>query len=386
MLAHSPPLPLVMDYSNPSRGLTVANAQRISLMMHQCRDRIRRIRLSVHESHLRNFLTAFIDKEFPMLEYLFINLPESHSWPLGLKLPDTFRAPRLRHLILIRFPFSITSPLLPTTVHLGTLSLNFKFVGHCRPGDLLNLLAILPRLETLRITFHPLVRDNGIGEQVSHTRCITHVTLPNLRWFVFQGTSAYLEALLPGMTTPLLEKLKIALFGQLTFSVSYLRFMNTSENLIFSRASFNFYSWGVTVWVYPHERAKMYAFYVRVLCRESDQQLFFVAQLSEVLSPVFSAVAELAINHYLPSTQRNEANYTQWRKLLRSFSNVKTLRMPNVLIEDLSRSLRSDGRQPLELLPQLQVLICPMGSDAFSATAFINARKVAGHPVRLSTQ
>jgi hypothetical protein len=111
-----------------------------------------------------------------------------------------------------------------------------------------------------------------------------------------------------------------------------------------------------------------------------------VAQLSEVLSPVFSAVAELAINHYLPSTQRNEANYTQWRKLLRSFSNVKTLRMPNVLIEDLSRSLRSDGEQPLELLPQLQVLICPVGSDAYSAAAFINARKVAGHLVRLSTQ
>ena len=376
-----------MDYSNPSRGLTVANAQRISVMMHQCCDRIRRIRLSVHESHLQNFLTAFIDKEFPMLEYLFISLPESHSWPEGLKLPNTFRAPRLRHLILIRFPFSITSPLLPTTVHLGTLSLNFESVGHCRPGDLLKLLALLPRLETLRITFHPLVRDNGIGEQVPHTRFITHVNLPNLRWFVFQGTSPYLEALLPGMTTPLLEKLKIALFGQLTFSVSYLlRFMITTENLILSRASFNFYRWGVTVWVYPHERAKMYAFYVRVLCKESDQQLFFVAQLSEVLSPVFSAVAELAINHYLPSTQRNEANYTQWRKLFRSFSSVKTLRMPNVLIEDLSRSLRSDGEQPLELLPQLQVLVCPMGSDAFSAAAFINGRKVAGHLVRLSTQ
>jgi hypothetical protein len=109
-----------------------------------------------------------------------------------------------------------------------------------------------------------------------------------------------------------------------------------------------------------------------------------MAQLSDVLSPVFSAVVDLTINHYLSSTQHNEANYTQWRKLLRSFSNVKTLRMPSVFIEDLFRSLRSDGEPPPELLPKLQVLVCPVGSDMFNA--FINARNVAGHPVRLSTR
>jgi hypothetical protein len=387
MLAHSPPLPLIVDYADGSRVLAAEDAQRICLVLRH-RDRVRRIRLAVHETHLRNFVAAFVDKEFPMLEYLFIKLRESPSWPLGLpvRLPDTFQAPCLRHLVLIRFTFPITSPLLTTAIHLVSLSLNFDFVGYCHHNDLLKQLALLPLLETLGIVFHLHVRDNRVEEQASHTLFITHVTLPNLRWFVFQGTSAYLEALLPGMTTPPLEKLKITLFGQLTLSTpSLLVFMNTATNLSFSNARFHFYSGGLaSVRVYHHEEARIYALYVQVFCGESDQQLSFMAQLSDVLSPVFSAVVDLTISHYLPSTQHNEANYTQWRKLLGSFSNVKTLRMPNVFIEDLCRSLRSDGEPPLELLPKLQVLVCPVGSDMFNA--FVNARNVAGHPVRLSTR
>jgi hypothetical protein len=42
----------------------------------------------------------------------------------------------------------------------------------------------------------------------------------------------------------------------------------------------------------------------------------------------------------------------QWRKLLRSFSNVKILRIDRRLVGELSRSLRpDDGELPLELLP-----------------------------------
>jgi len=51
---------------------------------------------------------------------------------------------------------------------------------------------------------------------------MTHVTLPNLRSFAFQGQSAYLEALLAHVTTPLLEKLYICVFGLRALSAPHL--------------------------------------------------------------------------------------------------------------------------------------------------------------------
>ncbi len=51
---------------------------------------------------------------------------------------------------------------------------------------------------------------------------MTHVTLPNLRWVVFNGVSAYLEALLPHVTAPLLERVGIVFSNQLTTSIPHL--------------------------------------------------------------------------------------------------------------------------------------------------------------------
>jgi hypothetical protein len=61
--------------------------------------------------------------------------------------------------------------------------------------------------------------------------------------------------------------------------------------------------------------------------------------------------------HSRSSEEHNEVDRTEWRKLLRSFSNVKTLRVDDGLVKELSRSLRlDDGELPLELLPELQEL------------------------------
>ena len=100
-----------------------------------------------------------------------------------------------------------------------------------------------------------------------HTPIMTHVTLPNLRWFEFQGVSAYMEAVVRRITTPRLEKLGIQFFKQLTFSVPrLLQFMNTTENLRFDSAKFKF-SWDeVHVEVYPPEEAEMYALSINVDC------------------------------------------------------------------------------------------------------------------------
>jgi hypothetical protein len=113
-----------------------------------------------------------------------------------------------------------------------------------------------------------------------------------------------------------------------------------------------------------------------------------MAQISDSLSQLFSAVEHLAFEHKMhsqSSEEHNEVDRTEWRKLLRSFGNVKTLRIDDGLVEQLSRCLRLDDRElPLELLPELHELTYSgSGKSGDAFTSFINARQNAGRPVTL---
>jgi len=218
---------------------------------------------------------------------------------------------------------------------------------------------------------------------------MTHVTLPNLRWFEFRGVSAYLEAVVGRITTPRLKRLSIKFFKQLTFSVPHLQhFMNTTENLRFDNAKFMFSRDGVFVRVHPRED-EMYALRMNVHCLHLDWQVSSVAQIFNPLTQVFSTVEHLTLQHRaqsLSSEEHNEVDLIEWRKLLRSFHNVKSLRVDNGLVKELSRSLRlDDGEFPLEPFPELQELTYSGSGDTRDAfNSFIEARKNAGRPVTLT--
>jgi hypothetical protein len=87
--------------------------------------------------------------------------------------------------------------------------------------------------------------------------------------------------------------------------------------------------------------------------------------------------------HSQSSEEHGDVDRIEWRNLLRSFSNLKTLYIKDGLAEEFSHCLRlEDGELPSELLPELQELKY-FGSrdpnDVF--TSFIDARRNAGHPV-----
>jgi hypothetical protein len=90
--------------------------------------------------------------------------------------------------------------------------------------------------------------------------------------------------------------------------------------------------------------------------------------------------------HSQSSEEHNDVDRIEWRNLLRPFSNVKTLRVEDGLVEQLSRCLRlEDGELPLGLLPELQELRYSGSGDTDDAfTSFIDARKNAGRPVKLA--
>jgi len=384
MLAHSPPLPLVIDHGVRYHEVTVKDEEGILLAL-QHRDRVRRIRLRMPIPNLQRLIVA-IDDHFPMLEYLYLAPNTKHE--TNLRLPQTFQAPQLRHLVL-NIACPIGSPWLSHIVGLVTLSLNNILLStYFRPSALLQRLSLMPQLETLGISFHSPV-SNHVERSLLQTPTMALVTLPNLRWFGFQGVSIYLEALLSRLNTPVLDKLQILFFNQLTYTVPrLLEFMSAAENLKFGSAKFTFHEKAVVVTVYPREGDRAYAFMMVVRCKHLDWQVATTAQLFNALSSVFVDVWHLTLDyygHFLSSEWHNEVDRTQWHELLKAFRNIKNLVVDNGLVGELSRSLLIDDVElPPELLPELNELrIFGRGDYGDGLMPFISARQVSGRPVRL---
>jgi hypothetical protein len=126
MLAHSPPLPIIMDYGDKGRMVNVERLKAIFLAP-QCRRRVRRIRLWLSASNLRT-LFEVIYGEFPMLEYLHIKSPTNNN--NGMLLFATFNTPHLPDFPrrnTTYFPSVLRLP--PPATHLQSA----EELGQCTP-------------------------------------------------------------------------------------------------------------------------------------------------------------------------------------------------------------------------------------------------------------
>ena len=381
MLAHSPLLPLVIDYEYTD--ITEEDEKVVLLALKQ-RHRLRRIRFYLPVLKLQKFITA-IDGEYPILEHLILEDPPEDKSTV-LILPETLQAPRLRHLV-IACSIPIRSPLLATAANLVTLHLKlFHPSTYFEPTVLLQWLSSMPQLKMLLIFFRFTVPNHDVERQFMRMPIRTPITLPNLRTFALSADSAYSEAILSQITASRLEDFQLCCVRQLTFSVpQLLQFMGRIETIRFNRARFNFQSEKVYAAVNPAIDMPEDAFSIIVDCCHLDWQVSSVAQIFNPLGKIFSAVEHLTLVHEVhgrTSEEHNEVDRNEWRKLLTSFSNVKTVRVHHRLVKELSRCLRlDDGENPLEFLPELQELTYSGSDDAF--TSFIDARQNAGRPVTL---
>ena len=219
-----------------------------------------------------------------------------------------------------------------------------------------------------------------------HTPNIPHITLPNLRLFDFGGDSAYLEALVSRMNAPLLTRLSVNFFNQLSFSLPHLgQFVTTAENIRFSRVDFLFYHKAVVVFMYFSLSTSFPTLDIRVDCKHLHWQVSSMVQIFDVLNPLFSTVVDLTLDYRsqkLSLDRHNQTDRTQWRELLRSFRNVRTLRVHDGLVGEVSRCLASDEEQASEIFPKLETLVCSMGSrDEKTFAQFVRDREVAGLPI-----
>jgi hypothetical protein len=98
MLAHSPPLPLTIDYSPEYDEIAIADEERAILALKQ-HGRVRRVRLGMPVTSLRK-LVMIMDEEYPILETLIV-IPWLMDDMTILMFPETLLAPHLRHLSLV---------------------------------------------------------------------------------------------------------------------------------------------------------------------------------------------------------------------------------------------------------------------------------------------
>ena len=385
MLAHSPPLPLIIDHLHEGVETSAEDEYGIWFALQQ-RDRVCRIGLSMQGPNLQKLIMC-MDKEFPILESLFI---VSRSRDVDLTLPSTFQAPHLHRLVLLDVGLSIKSPLFTTTTGLVTLLLaNLPESTYIDPDYLLGWLSYMPNLEVLAIGFRSPTLSRDV-EKRSLTPITMHITLPNLHWFSFRGVSAYLERLVAQISAPRLKKLQIQFFNQLTFTIPRLvHFISETENFMFSVLGLIFSENGVFLTANSQEKQRIKPFYMHIMCKHLDWQVASVVQIFRTLLPLLSAVKNLSLAYAgdsLSAEQYHDVNRTQWHELLRPFSNVKALHVENEIVGQLSHSLQSDDEgPPLELLQNLKELSYSGAGNAEEVfTPLINERQAARRPLTLS--
>ena len=390
MLAHSPPFPLIIgyvqDHPHSVSEFTAEDEEGFTLALEHS-NRVRCICLRIPALKLQK-LVASINGEYPRLDYLNIRPPtKTGSCPT---LPETFRAPHLRHVVLTNFFFPLGSPLLTTAAPVGLVTLCLSRAlptAFVQPKYLLQWLASMPQLETLLIEYLLPVPNYVVERQLSDIPITTRVTLPNLYRFRFGGVNdGYLEALLHRITTPRLKRLHIMFFSPFTYSVpSLLQFIETTENIQFSAARFRFSRRDVCAKMYPSEKSETYALYIGIPSAILDWQVSSAAQIFNALSPALSTVEHLTLEGKDRGVDR-EVDRTNWHNFLRTFGNVKTLVVDDSLVKELSQSLRpDDGELPVDLLPELKELKCSAIDNAAGIFAsFVNARQGAGRPVALT--
>jgi hypothetical protein len=163
-----------------------------------------------------------------------------------------------------------------------------------------------------------------------------------------------------------------------------------TENFRFIHARILFYHEAVVVFAYTSGEAGSDNFNITVCCGHLDWQVSTMAKISNVLGPLFSEVVDLALDYRWHSLSAlsldsyDRVDHALWLELLGSFRNVKTLRVHQGLIGELSRSLRLDGEPPRAVLPELKEIVCPVENvDDKTFASFIREREVAGQPVNL---
>ena len=405
MLSHSPPLPLIVDYSG-QRPLPT-NDEEGALLALQNHDRVRQIHLYASIVSLDKLL-AVMDRPFPVLEELSlrraIENPDANEDEVdeddeinSPRLPQAFQASQLRHLSLVRVGDVIEVGLPHLTSFSGLVSLfllGIPFSAYLSLEYLASSLSFMPQLEHLGLQFTFSAPSYDISGELINVPNAKPITLPNLSEIFFEGESSYLEGLAARISAPLLTSFCVTFFEEPSSTLSHLsRLLSEAAELRLPVASIKFS--GPRIY---HTSAIMCMadtldldpditppFQLVFRCAWLNVQVAAAGQICTAFTPILSAVETLLLD--LDDGGRFQIGTVSiedaWHDLLRPFCNVETLLVGAHLTRDMTRALWPDNSgQSMAILPQLCELARPDYAhfgDAFDQ--LIAARRDAGQHI-----
>ena len=382
LLAHSPSVPIIIYYGNPEPYDPQHDIEGIRLAL-QRRDRVCRINLHLPSSSLSEVF-EYMEGSFPVLETL--QLYCSSLTNEKARLPDTFEAPKLRHLQLSDFTLvPQKTPPLNTTIcppslvsfSLGELpSPKYLSLAH-----FLECLSIMPQLNSLKIgyLFSQDEKDRTLYDKGQTDKPHSTLHLTNLEELQFHGRSDYFEALAARFTAPSLKKLSLKFTDSLhdvtlpNLSELIRGATDLSESCKFARVRFKD---NTSIVMDQNELwTGRGAFELMFSSSSFKTQLEVVTHVCEEL-PSVSDVTSLLLEYARAKKQPPSSKL--WHELLGHFKNVVTLRVAN-LVDELDKALQPNavkGSSVGKLLPKLKRIVLYGPVKDFKP--FVEARERAG--------
>ena len=338
---------------------------------------------------------AAIDEPFPALTSLTLTALTSSGQNVPI-LPDSFlggSAPRLRSLNLYGIPYPSIGKLLLSTSNLVWLCLwDIPCSGYIAPEAVVPCLSMLPRLESLRLSFrYPRSR---VQQESQYPPLLTRVVLPNLTYLGFEGDVEYLENILSQIETPVLNQSAFWFFNQLVFDTPLLgHFIRRTETFMtIHTAHIQFSSdniAGTLLGLGETADDAQVALHWFISCEPLDWQLSALTQVLDSFLSSLQTVETLEIEVDHEDWQGEIIDFIQWRELLHPFTSVKDVSLKNKESVQLVTPALQElaGERATEVLPALQNMFLmtggwqPSGPVKAGTEQFIAARQLYGHPV-----
>ncbi|KAN0130982.1 hypothetical protein V8E53_011115 [Lactarius tabidus] len=354
-----PELPIFMSYSHPFDEDDV-----MTLLKHP--DRVRWISLGRLTSlQLRRVLTL-MQKPFPLLTHLEFYAPHGVDVTDVPALPRGFlggSAPCLQLVLfdgvpLPEFPSSFLASRDLASLHLDMIPMT----GYISPEAILASLAVLTRLESLRMGF-PFWKpypEQRTGDRDPPIR----VVLPALNELAMLCWREYMEDFVSRIDAPRLDDLYMRLDERETLWLPRLSlFITRTDTLRFGRARIDFYDDSIQIEIdrefnVPHEPRRPHC----GISTSFDWAGTHVSHLTHLVGRKLAMFANLR-HFYIRSgddhpSWEDDIDNIEWQIFFQQFTGIRTLHIQGRLARQVARALEDVPEEMVtEVFPSLEVLL-----------------------------
>jgi hypothetical protein len=351
-------------------------------------DRVYHVRLSLWDSQAVTMATE-MQEPFPVLTRLFITTSYWHSDTPAL--PAKFlggSAPRLQTIGLSKISYPALPTLLLSTSDLVKLDLkDIPPGGYISPEAIVASLTALPKLEIFVMEF-----DFGsyLPDRIGPLP-VTRTILPALAYFVFLGSSEYLEDLVGRIDSPRLNHISATTYGPVGFQfVQLSRYIDQSVGPKFAQCrhaevSFSYHKVAFSFYHRPDDSGQdrtTIISYEEIYWEDTQVLRQLPVTLSNVVHLRITCSLEDSPPTYIPVPVDLSIQLFQ---LTRQFSAMQTLHIDSQVSGFVASIL---GHIPevmmTEAMPSLELLCLEEYCRPFvQVDKFIAARRHSDHPVTI---